>query len=111
MRQRVVRGSALGLLGILLSVSSFALADPLTIKTQQGKSHGKLINEGKVRAFLGIPYAAPPVGESALEGSTAGRSVEGRARCDEVWRTLYAGQCFSRYGFPGRGAPARIVFI
>jgi len=38
-------------------------ADSLTVKTEQGTVHGKLINESKVRAFLGIPYAAPPVGE------------------------------------------------
>jgi para-nitrobenzyl esterase len=25
--------------------------------------HGKTINDGKVKAFLGLPYAAPPVGD------------------------------------------------
>lgn len=44
-------------------ISAAAGADPLTIKTEQGKLHGKVINDGKVRAFLGIPYAAPPVGD------------------------------------------------
>ncbi len=44
-------------------ISTTSGADPLKIKTQQGKIHGKLINDGKVRAFLGLPYAAPPVGE------------------------------------------------
>jgi para-nitrobenzyl esterase len=53
---------ALGFLAILLSLSSFSFADPLTIKTHQGKVRGKSINEEKVRAFLGIPYAAPPLG-------------------------------------------------
>ena len=38
-------------------------ADPLTVKTEQGKAHGKTINDGKVKAFLGLPYAAPPVGD------------------------------------------------
>ncbi len=37
-------------------------ADTLTIRTIDGKLHGKLINHDKVRAFQGIPYAAPPVG-------------------------------------------------
>ena len=59
----MARASALSVLGILISFSSFALADPLTIKTPQGRVRGKLINQGKVRAFLGIPYAAPPVGD------------------------------------------------
>jgi len=42
--------------------SAMAHADPLKVKIEQGKLHGKLINAGKVRAFLGIPFAAPPVG-------------------------------------------------
>jgi para-nitrobenzyl esterase len=35
----------------------------LTVRTVQGKARGKTINNGKVKAFLGLPYAAPPVGE------------------------------------------------
>ena len=37
-------------------------ADSLVVTTMDGKVHGKLINNDKVRAFQGIPYAAPPVG-------------------------------------------------
>jgi len=33
------------------------------VKTEQGKVSGKLINAGKVKAFLGLPYAAAPVGD------------------------------------------------
>src|SRR5882757_10440315 len=58
------------LLPILTVSVAFALAgclslpaDSLVVKTIDGKVHGKLINNGKVRAFQGIPYAAPPVGE------------------------------------------------
>ena len=40
-----------------------AHADSLTVKTEQGKVRGKTINDGKVKAFLGLPYAAPPVGD------------------------------------------------
>jgi len=38
-------------------------ADPLVVKTADGPVRGKLINDGKVRAWQGIPYAAPPVGD------------------------------------------------
>ncbi len=48
--------------GLMLAASAQSFADPLTVKTEQGKAQGKAINEGKVRAFLGLPYAAPPVG-------------------------------------------------
>jgi para-nitrobenzyl esterase len=51
--------AAVALLGLNLT----AKADPLTVKTEQGKVHGKTINNDKVRAFLGLPYAAPPTGD------------------------------------------------
>ncbi len=50
--------------GLLLAASVAAhAADPLTVKTEQGKVHGKTINGDKVRAWMGIPYAAPPIGD------------------------------------------------
>src|SRR5580698_3805 len=44
-------------------ISAVTVADPLKVKIEQGQIHGKLVKENKVRAFLGIPYAAPPVGD------------------------------------------------
>jgi len=44
-------------------VSAPLLADSLTTKTAQGKAHGKTINNGQVKAFLGLPYAAAPIGD------------------------------------------------
>jgi para-nitrobenzyl esterase len=35
----------------------------LTVTTAQGQVHGKLIQGDTQRAFLGLPYAAPPVGK------------------------------------------------
>ena len=55
--------SVLAVAGLALLFSTAVVADPLTVKTEQGKLHGTTINEGKVNAFLGLPYAAPPVGE------------------------------------------------
>ncbi len=54
---------ALAVAGLTLGMSISASADPLTVKTEQGKVQGKTINDGKVKAFLGLPYAAPPVGD------------------------------------------------
>ncbi|HKF49681.1 MAG TPA: carboxylesterase family protein [Terracidiphilus sp.] len=48
---------------LCLGISISTHADPLTVKTDLGKVHGKTINDGKVRAWLGLPYAAPPVGD------------------------------------------------
>jgi para-nitrobenzyl esterase len=54
---------ALAVAGLALGVIEMAHADSLTVKTEQGKARGKTINGGKVKAFLGQPYAAAPVGE------------------------------------------------
>src|SRR5882762_4501763 len=48
---------------LFLASASFAFAQksaPLQVKTGTGMVEGK--TEGSARAFLGIPYAAPPVG-------------------------------------------------
>jgi para-nitrobenzyl esterase len=54
---------ALVAMSFSVGISAPAHADSLTVKTEQGKVHGKLIHDGQARAFLGLPYAAPPVGE------------------------------------------------
>src|SRR6516165_3146300 len=47
---------------LVLGFTTTTWADSLTVKTADGKVRGKTINDGKVRAFLGLPYAAPPLG-------------------------------------------------
>jgi para-nitrobenzyl esterase len=52
----------------LLAAAGLAFAvpahadNPLVVKTDQGKVQGKMSADGQARDFLGIPYAAPPVG-------------------------------------------------
>jgi para-nitrobenzyl esterase len=41
----------------------FAAAQQPKVKTAQGEATGKLIMNGTQKAFLGLPYAAPPVGD------------------------------------------------
>jgi para-nitrobenzyl esterase len=53
----------LAIVGLAMSAWAPAVAGPLTVTTAQGKVEGKLIDEETVRAFLGLPYAAPPVGQ------------------------------------------------
>jgi para-nitrobenzyl esterase len=45
----------------MLSVPAHA-RNPLQVKTDRGPVAGKMTADGQVREFLGIPYAAPPVG-------------------------------------------------
>src|SRR5438270_10032672 len=49
--------------GLILSFCTSLNAQSLSVKTEQGKVHGKTINSDKVKAFMGLPYAAPPVGD------------------------------------------------
>ena len=51
------------LLSVCMAVAPRSLAQAnLTIATDSGPVRGKESGDGKVRLFLGIPYAAPPVG-------------------------------------------------
>jgi para-nitrobenzyl esterase len=63
MRIRIGIVCAAAMIANALGFSSPGRADSHTVKTLQGKVHGKTINDGKVKAFLGLPYAAPPVGD------------------------------------------------
>ncbi|HTD55438.1 MAG TPA: carboxylesterase/lipase family protein [Silvibacterium sp.] len=50
------------LLSLALCAGTFANAsNQLQIQTDKGKVEGSLTEDGKVRAFKGIPYAAPPI--------------------------------------------------
>jgi para-nitrobenzyl esterase len=55
------RGAAAGIVACAIALPAHA-SDPLVIKTDQGKVQGKMSADGQTRAFLGVPYAAPPVG-------------------------------------------------
>ncbi|MGC2398708.1 MAG: carboxylesterase family protein [Acidobacteriaceae bacterium] len=50
-----------GITVLALSLPAWA-GNPLVVKTDQGKIQGKMSADGKARNFLGIPFAAPPVG-------------------------------------------------
>ncbi len=47
----------------LLLGSGLTFGQAPTVTTTQGKASGKLIRNGTQKAFLGLPYAAPPVGD------------------------------------------------
>src|SRR5579863_4687837 len=63
MQVRIQAMCALAIAALALVFTAPIFAESLTVKTGQGKVQGKTINEGKVKAFLGLPYAAPPVGD------------------------------------------------
>ena len=62
MRRYALRQWTIAVLVVVMTSLSSWGADDLQVKTDKGKVEGKLLAQSKVRAFLGIPYAAPPVG-------------------------------------------------
>src|SRR6267142_6974412 len=87
---RAGRVSALLAACLFLGAGSAAGAgDPLTIDTDRGPVHGARV--GGVRQFLGIPYAAPPVGslrwrppEPPAPWTAPLGATNGGARCPQV---------------------------
>ncbi len=63
MKQLIIRAASVLAASAMIAVCSAGTHDALTVKTKNGKAHGKTINEGKVNAWLGLPYAVPPVGD------------------------------------------------
>ena len=60
---RTVRlASAMAVIAFAIRAGGHAAASSPRVTTAQGEVQGKLISGGKVHAFLGLPYAAPPVG-------------------------------------------------
>jgi para-nitrobenzyl esterase len=57
----ILRNVAVGVTALAFALPAHA-SDPLVIKTDQGTIQGKMSEDGQARDFLGIPFAAPPVG-------------------------------------------------
>src|ERR1700742_4722898 len=53
--------ATLGILALGFNLSAWA-SNPLVVKTDRGKVQGKKSADGQALDFLGIPYAAPPIG-------------------------------------------------
>jgi para-nitrobenzyl esterase len=71
-----------------------AMADSLVVKTDDGRVHGKLINNGAVRAFQGIPYAAPPVGDLRWKAPQPAKAWKG-----DLDATKYGHHCAQNHVF------------
>jgi para-nitrobenzyl esterase len=86
---------ALVIVGLAAGLPSRLHADSLTVKTEQGKAHGKAINNGTVKAFLGLPYAAAPVGELRWKAPEPPAKWKGVRDA-----TQYGTHCFQGRSFP-----------
>ena len=88
---------ALAVAGLFVGVSADLNADSLRVKTEQGKVVGKTINDGKVRAFMGLPYAAPPVGDLRWKAPRRRRSGRASAMRRSMARTARRAACLTTW--------------
>jgi para-nitrobenzyl esterase len=81
--------------GCLLLTLPASAANPLVVKTDNGKVRGKLSADGQVRVFLGIPYAAPPVGALRWQPPQPAKKWPGVFDA-----TNFGHRCVQTLGFP-----------
>ena len=102
---------ALALAGLSLGLVAPARADSLKVKTPQGKVHGKTINDGKVRAFLGLPYAAPPVGDLRWKAPEPPAKWKGTREATAYGAHCMQGRVFEDMVFPDSGPSEDCLYL
>ncbi len=84
---------------LLPAALAFTLAahasNPLQVKTDKGKVAGALTTDGKVVAFKGIPYAAPPVGDLRWKPPMPAAKWKGVRQA-----TDFGSHCIQSSGYP-----------
>ncbi|HWZ96692.1 MAG TPA: carboxylesterase family protein [Candidatus Dormibacteraeota bacterium] len=90
-------------LAFLIAIISGTVAaqTPLQVKTDAGIVEGKM--QGSARAFLGIPYAAPPVGDLRWKAPTSAASWEGVRKASEFGARCMQGNVYDDMVFRDSG--------
>ena len=102
---------ALAVAGLVLGLSTMSYADSLTVKTEQGKAKGKTINDGKVKAFLGLPYAAPPVGDLRWKAPQPAAKWKGDRDATKFGAHCAQGRVFDDMVFQDAGPSEDCLFL
>ena len=101
---------AMTMAALILGFSIMASADPLKVKTEQGKVQGKTINDGKVNAFLGLPYAAPPVGDLRWKAPEPAAKWKGKRDATKFGAHCAQGHVFDDMVFQDGGPSEDCLF-
>ena len=88
-----------------------AHADALKVKTQQGKVQGKTINDGKVRAWLGLPYAAPPIADKRWKAPEPPAKWKGTRDATKFGAHCAQGRVFDDMVFQDSGPSEDCLFL
>ncbi|MGB9077026.1 MAG: carboxylesterase family protein [Terracidiphilus sp.] len=111
MRFRTQFVCALTCVALVLGFSMTSYADSLKVKTEQGKAQGKTINDGKVKAFLGLPYAAPPVGDLRWKAPEAAAKWKGTRDATKFGAHCAQGRVFDDMVFQDSGPSEDCLFL
>src|SRR6476646_1672943 len=101
----------LALTALILGFSGPVAAESLTVKTEQGRVHGKTINDGKVKAFLGLPYAAPPVGDLRWKAPKPAAKWSGERDATKFGARCAQNAVFPDMVFQGAGPSEDCLFL
>jgi para-nitrobenzyl esterase len=96
---------------LTMGLSSTIHADPLKVKTEQGKVLGKTINDGKVKAFLGLPYAAPPVGDLRWKAPEPPANWKGVRDATKFGGHCFQGHIYNDMTFPDAGESEDCLYL
>jgi para-nitrobenzyl esterase len=102
---------ALAIAGLLAGSSAPLHAVSPAANTEQGKVRGKTINDGKVKAFLGLPYAAPPVGDLRWKAPKAPAKWSGERDATKFGAHCAQGHVFDDMVFQDAGASEDCLFL
>jgi para-nitrobenzyl esterase len=101
MYQQIVRTAVAVWIVLAFSVLSFAGSSAPQVKTRLGVVEGK--DDGKVKAFLGIPYAAPPVGDLRWKAPAPAAKWSGVKKATEFGSHCMQGKVFGDMVFHDPG--------
>lgn len=97
--------------GLALGISARVRGDSLTVKTAQGKVQGKTINDGKVKAFLGLPYAAPPLGALRWKAPEPPAKWKGMRDATHYSAHCYQGHVYADMTFQDSGPSEDCLYL
>src|SRR5579863_6916273 len=111
MQVHLKRTCALTAAALIVGFSMMSQADPLKVKTEQGKVQGKTINNGKVNAFLGLPYATPPVGDLRWKAPEEPAKWKGTRDSTKYGAHCAQGRVFEDMIFQDNGGSEDCLFL
>lgn len=111
MENRFRTACALAASVLILGFSMTAGADALKVKAEQGKVHGKTINDGKVRAWLGLPYAAPPIADKRWKAPEPPAKWKGTRDATKFGAHCAQGRVFDDMVFQDSGPSEDCLFL